>query len=62
MNQASARKMPALPVDATEWNWQQRHRCFGGDDVGMTEALAFVSEWGNASGDSDLASQSGVLP
>jgi len=27
-----------LPVDATDSNWQQRRRCFGGYDVGATEA------------------------
>jgi hypothetical protein len=25
-------------VDATDSNWQQRRRCFGGYDVGATEA------------------------
>jgi hypothetical protein len=27
-----------LPVDATDSNWQQRRRSFGGCDVGATEA------------------------
>ena len=27
-----------LQVDATDSNWQQRRRCFGGYDVGATEA------------------------
>ena len=28
----------ATAVDATDSNWQQRRRCFGGYDVGATEA------------------------
>ena len=27
-----------IAVDATDSNWQQRRRCFGGYDVGATEA------------------------